>query len=135
VSQYHPRVLLTEDPAVDVPTPTGPMRTYLYRPTREQRHPGVVVYSEIFQRTAPIHRMAMMLAGHGFVVAVPEIFHDLEAPGTVLAYDKPGTDRGNADKIGKPVSGYDSDARAALDLLAKHDRCTGVLGVMGICIG
>ena len=128
-------MLLTEDPAVDLATPTGPMRTYTYRPARDARHPGVVLYSEIFQRTAPIHRMAMMLAGHGFVVAVPEIFHELEAPGTVLAYDKPGTDRGNADKIGKPVAGYDSDARAALDYLATHDRCTGALAVMGICIG
>lgn len=111
------------------------MRTYVYRPAAETKHAGLVVYSEIFQRTAPIHRMAMMLAGNGFVVAVPEIFHDLEPPGSVLAYDKPGTDRGNACKIGKPVSAYDADARAALDFLAASPHCTGALGVMGICIG
>jgi carboxymethylenebutenolidase len=135
-------VLLTEDPAVDLATPTGPMRTYVYRPvapagttTTRTRFPGVVLYSEIFQRTAPIHRTAMMIAGHGFVVAVPEIFHDLEAPGTVLPYDKPGTDRGNADKLGKPVAAYDADARAALDFLAASPHCTGRLGAMGICIG
>ena len=35
-------------------------------------------YSEIFQRTAPIIRSASYLAGHGFVVAVPEIYHDTD---------------------------------------------------------
>src|SRR6476661_945209 len=110
---YDARVLLTEDPAVDVATPTGPMRMYVYRPLPAQgtkgneRFPGVVLYSEIFQRTAPIHRMAMMLCGHGLLVVVPEIFHDLEPAGSVLAYDKPGTDRGNHCKIAKPVSAYD----------------------------
>src|SRR5262245_30043420 len=76
-----------------------------------------------------------MLAGHGFVVAVPEIFHELEAPGAELAYDQAGADRGNADKIGKPVSAYDADARAALAHLLASPHCTGKLGVMGICIG
>jgi carboxymethylenebutenolidase len=135
-------MLLTEDPAVDLATPTGPMRTYLYRPVApagtpatRTRFPGVVLYSEIYQRTGPIHRLAAIVAGHGFLVAVPEIFHELEAPGTVLAYDKPGTDRGNADKIGKPVSSYDADTRAALDFLAASPHCTGQLGAIGVCIG
>jgi len=128
-------MLLVEDPAVDLATPTGPMRTYVYRPVGRERSPGLLVYSEIFQRTAPIHRMAQLLAGHGFLVAVPEIFHELEAPGTVLAYDKPGTERGNQHKVGKPVAAYDGDARAVLDHLAAHPACTGGLGVLGICIG
>jgi carboxymethylenebutenolidase len=79
--------------------------------------------------------MAAIVAAHGYVVAVPEIYHELEPAGTVLAYDTPGADRGNADKIGKPVSAYDSDARAALDALQSHEACNGRLGVMGICIG
>lgn len=135
-------MLVVEDPAVDLATPTGAMRTYVYRPVAPlgttataTRFPGLVVFSEIFQRTGPIARMAQLLAGHGFVVAVPEIFHDLEAPGTVLAYDAAGAARGNADKIGKPVAAYDADARAALDHLATHPACTGTLGAFGICIG
>ena len=42
---------------------------------RSGRRPGIVLFSEIFQRTGPIGRMAAMLAGNGFVVVVPEIFH------------------------------------------------------------
>ena len=52
------------------------MRTYLYRPTVPGRYPGIVFFSEIFQVTGPIRRTAAWLAGHGFVVAVPEVYHE-----------------------------------------------------------
>jgi carboxymethylenebutenolidase len=52
-----------------------------------------------------------------------------------LAYDVLGTDRGNDLKFTKETSAFDSDARAGLDYLAGHARCTGRLGVMGICLG
>jgi carboxymethylenebutenolidase len=119
----------------DISTPTGPMRTYVFRPTAPGRYPGVLLYSEIFQITGPIRRTAAMLASHGYVVAVPEIYHELEAAGTVLPYDQAGADLGNAHKTAKDVDAYDGDARAALDFLLVHPACTGRLGVMGICIG
>jgi carboxymethylenebutenolidase len=53
----------------------------------------------------------------------------------VLAYDVAGTDRGNDLKFTKETAVFDSDARAGLDYLAGHARCTGRLGVMGICLG
>ena len=76
-----------------------------------------------------------MLAGQGFVVLVPEIFHELEPSGSVLAYDPVGTERGNQHKIGKPVSAYDADARACLDHLATRDDCDGRFVTAGVCIG
>lgn len=126
---------IKDDEVVDIQTPTGPMRTYIFRPTAEGRYPGIVLYSEIFQVSGPIRRTAALLAGHGFLVAVPEIYHELEPPGTVLAYDEAGAERGNAHKTTKELSSYDSDARAALDFLKSHPNCTGNLGTMGICIG
>src|SRR5438552_5102313 len=120
---------------VDVPTPSGPMRAHIFRPAAAGKYPGIVFYSEIFQITPPIRRAAAMLAGHGYVVAVPEIYHELEPAGTVLAYDQAGADRGNAHKTAKEIAAYDSDARAGLDYLASHASCTGKLGAMGICIG
>ena len=129
-------MILAPEQHVDVQTPTGPMRTYVLRPLAEGKYPGVVFYSEIFQVTGPIRRAAQFLAGHGYVVAVPEIFHELEgAHGVVLEYDQAGADRGNAHKIAKDLAAYDSDARAALDMLAEHPACNGALGAMGICIG
>jgi len=79
--------------------------------------------------------MAALLAGNGFVVLVPEIFHELEPAGSVLGYDPPGTDRGNHHKIAKTVEAYDSDARACLDHLAKREDCNGKLLTAGVCIG
>ncbi len=128
-------MIIQESETVDLPTPFGPMRTYIFRPVAPGRYPGLVLFSEIFQVTGPIRRTAAMLAGHGFVVAVPEIFHDLEKPGCVLAYDQAGADKGNADKITKELASYDADSRAALDYLKSHHACTGKLGTLGICIG
>ncbi|HEY4009649.1 MAG TPA: dienelactone hydrolase family protein [Acidobacteriaceae bacterium] len=120
---------------VDLDTPSGTMRTHILRPAAEGRYPGVLFYSEIFQVTEPIRRQAAQLAGHGYVVAIPEIYHEYEAAGTVLAYDQAGSDRGNALKTTKPVQGFDDDARAVLAHLGSRGDCTGRLGVMGICIG
>lgn len=126
---------IKEDASVDLPTLAGPMRTYILHPVEEGQFPGVVLFSEIFQATGPIRRTAAFLAGQGFVVALPEIFHELEEPGAVLAYDQAGADRGNFDKINKELASYDSDARAALSYLKSHPKCTGKLGVVGFCIG
>ena len=128
-------MIIKDNEFVDLETPTGSMRTHIFRPAAPGKYPGILMFSEIFQITGPIRRTAAMLAGHGFVVACPEIYHELEPAGTVIAYDEEGTTRGNAYKTTKAVSAYDSDARAVLDYLKTHDCCTGRLGVMGICIG
>jgi carboxymethylenebutenolidase len=128
-------MILQPEVSVDLATPTGPMRTYMLRPVAEGKYPAVVLYSEIFQATGPIRRFAAFIAGHGYIVAVPEVYHELEPAGTVLPYDQAGSDKGNADKYGKPVSSYDSDARAVLDYLKGREDCNGRLGVVGICLG
>jgi carboxymethylenebutenolidase len=120
---------------VNLETPSGAMRTHIVRPTAPGRFPGIVLFSEIFQVTAPIHRTAVQLAGHGYVVAVPEVYHEYEEPGTVLKYDQAGSDRGNALKTTKSVKQYDDDARAVLAHLSSRADCTGRLGAMGICMG
>ena len=126
---------LRETESIDLPTPSGPMRTCVFRPAQPGRYPGLLLYSEIFQVTAPIRRTAALLAGHGFIVAVPEIYHEFEPAGTVLAYDPAGADRGNALKTTKELHAYDTDARAVLAFLKTHEACTGRLGALGICIG
>jgi len=128
-------MIIKDTESADIHTPTGPMRTHLFRPATEGQYPGLVLYSEIFQVTGPIRRTAAMLASHGFVVAVPEIYHELEPSGTVLAYDEAGAERGNRHKTTKALSSYDGDARAALDFLKSSPHCTGKLGVMGMCLG
>ncbi len=120
---------------VDLETPTGGMRTGIWRPAAPGRYPGILLYSEIFQITGPIRRTAALLAGHGFIVAVPEVYHEFEPAGTVLAYDQAGAERGNALKTTKELAAYDQDARAVLAWLQASPHCTGRLGVMGMCLG
>ena len=127
--------MILQESTVELETPGGPMRSFVYRPVAPGRYPGIVLFSEIFQRTGPIGRMAALFASHGYVVLVPEIFHEFEAPGTVLPYDTAGADRGNFCKVNKPVPAYDADARAALDHLQSRDDCNQRLATLGVCIG
>ena len=126
---------IIQSESVEVTTAYGPMRMQVIHPAAPGRYPGLVFYSEIFQITAPVQRMAATLAGHGYVVAIPEVYHEFLPAGTVLAYDQAGSDRGNALKTEKELASYDADARAALDHLKGRPDCTGKLGAIGICIG
>src|SRR6202012_454294 len=121
---------IKEPEHIDLPTPNGPMRTFIFCPGAAGKYPGLVLFSEIFQMTAPIRRTAAMLAGHGFVVVVPEVYHEFLPAGTVLAYDAAGAEQGNQLKTTKTVTSYDDDARAALAFLKSYPACTGKLGVM-----
>lgn len=68
-------------------------------------------------------------------MAVPEVYHEFEPPGTVLAYDSAGTERGNALKTTKRLAAFDDDARRGLDVLEQHQACNGRLATMGVCLG
>ena len=128
-------MVILDHELVDLATPGGPMRTYLFRPAAAGRYPGIALFSEIFQVSGPMRRTAALLAGHGFVVAVPEIWHELEPAGTVLGYDPASIQRGNAHKTARELSSFDSDARLTLEHLKASPRCTGKLGVIGFCVG
>jgi carboxymethylenebutenolidase len=122
----------------DLDTPTGPMRTHVYAPAHpggSKRHPGLLLYPEIYQQTGPIVRLSMQFASHGYVVMAPEIYHEHEPPGTVLGYDKVGTDKGNDYKARTKLSTFDADAAVVVRALAAHPACNGRLGTVGFCIG
>ncbi len=119
----------------DLATPTGSMRTHLFEPARDKPTPAVILYSEIYQMTGPIARTAAIIAGHGYLVAVPEVYHEFALPGEAFAYDKEGTDRGNALKTTKELRDFDSDTRSVIDFLLSYPACTGTIASMGICLG
>lgn len=131
--------MIVTDSVTDIATPTGPMRTYFYTPSEPGRasppRPGLVLYSEIFQQTPPVRRLALNFASMGYLVAVPEVYHAHEKPGCVLGYDDAGKDRGNALKQIIPMADFDADARAAVDALKAHPACSGSVGAVGICLG
>lgn len=112
------------------------MRVYVASPKPTGRYPGVLLYSEIFQLTGPILRAAHRLAGHGFVVAAPEIYHRAVPPGLVIGYDDIGRMYGNDLAKRTSVGAFDADAKATFDYLAtRADVAPGQLATMGFCIG
>jgi carboxymethylenebutenolidase len=121
----------------DLPAPTGPMRVHVYAPVapHPRQFPGLLLYPEIFQQTGPIARLSAMFASHGYVVMAPEIFHEHEPPGAVLAYDEEGKTKGNAYKKTTALTTFDSDAKTVIAALREHQQCNGRIGTVGFCIG
>jgi carboxymethylenebutenolidase len=117
---------------IDIPVGEHAMRTFVAQPKQPGPHRGVLFYTDIFQLTESSLRWAVRLAGHGFLVAVPEIYHRIEAAGTVLGFDDEGKRRGQADAEATSVADFDEDVRAALDHLEPRvsafcaaGHCTG----------
>ena len=127
--------MLIKSEYFDLETPTGVMRTFAHRPIQQGKFPTILFYSEIFQQTGPIERAAKIIASHGYVVLVPEVFHELNSIGTILNYDDAGREKGNADKEAKDVQSYDSDNQAMIDWVLKQSWANGNIGAMGFCIG
>jgi carboxymethylenebutenolidase len=120
----------------DVPVGDRSMRTFVAAPRAPGSYPGVLFYSDIFQLTESTLRWCARLAGHGFVVAAPEIYHRIEPAGTVLGFDDEGKRRGQSDAEATPVADFDEDIRAALDWLEADDRVAGDgLCATGHCTG
>jgi carboxymethylenebutenolidase len=118
---------------VEVPVDGRAMRTFVTAPRSGGSPPGVVFYSDIFQLTEPTLRWAVRLAGYGFLVAVPEIYHRIEPAGTVLEFDDEGKARGQGDADALSTAEFDADVAAALAWLG--DRSGGPLGAAGHCTG
>jgi len=119
----------------DIETPSGPMRTHLFVPETDRPVPAVILYSEIYQMTGPIARTAAMIAGQGYLVAVPEVYHEYAKPGEAFLYDTAGTDLGNRLKTTKSIAAFDADARAVIEHLRSLPTSGGPIASMGICLG
>lgn len=112
------------------------MRVYVAAPKSEGRYPGILFYSDIYQLGRPITLLADRLAGYGYVVAAPEIFHRLEPINTVIEPSDLGKLRGNDNARRSAIADYDHDAQAVLDWLKLDNRVKAdQLGTMGFCIG
>lgn len=128
-------MIIYSNEAEDLNTPTGLMRCHIFRPVKEGKYTVIIFYTEIYQVTQPIRRLASYIAGQGYIVIVPEVYHEYENPGVALEYDKEGTDRGNCLKFEKPVSAYDSDTMSVIEWLKTYPYSNGKIGSMGVCLG
>jgi carboxymethylenebutenolidase len=112
------------------------MRIYLASPEKEGKYPGILFYSDIYQLGGPMTRLADHLAGYGFVVAAPEIYHRQLPVGTVIEPTDLGRIQGNDAARKTSNSEFDRDAKATLDFLANLENISpGKIATLGFCIG
>ncbi len=112
------------------------MRIYLASPDKAGKYPGILFYSDIYQLGSPITRLADHLAGYGFVVAAPEIYHRQLPLGTVIEPTDIGKIQGNEAARKTTTSEFDTDATAVIDFLSQDDGvASDKIGAMGFCIG
>lgn len=129
--------MLVKDSYEDVETSSGTMRVYLFSPSipdvPQAKFPGVVVFSEIYQVTAPVMRVCRLIASRGYLVACPSSYHEYEGT-RAMDYSDADTALGNAYKVRKSLAAFDEDARLTIELLAARSS-TGRVGATGICLG
>lgn len=129
-------IVATDYPEITVDH--SPLRMFVATPKTEnkKKFPGIIFYSDIFQLTGPMLRACVRLAGYGFVVAAPEIYHRIERPGSAIAFDDAGRTRGLENASRTEVAEFDRDCRAVLDYLSQHEMVSpSKLGAAGFCIG
>ncbi len=120
----------------DVVVAGRPMRTFVAAPADGHPYPGIAFYSDIFQLTDSTLRWVSRLASYGFVVAAPEIYYRIEEPGTVLAFDDAGKERGQADVGALSAAEFDVDIAQLLAWLRQQPRVSDApLGAAGHCTG
>ncbi|GGS32136.1 dienelactone hydrolase [Streptomyces nojiriensis] len=130
---------------LSIPTPDGPADAFAAFPDRggRQRHPGVLMYPDGFGIRPVLREMALELAGHGYYVLVPNLFHrhgpapviDLpeyigeEARPAVFARLMPLIEAHTPERVL-------SDADAYLRFLTTRSEVgAGPVAVTGYCIG
>jgi carboxymethylenebutenolidase len=130
------RTVLVITDYADLNVGGSPMRTFIAAPKAEGKFPGIVFYSDIFQLTPTMVRACIRLAGYGFIVVAPEIYHRVEPPGAWIPFDDAGRDRGMRGAAQTRVAEFDADCRTVLDYLKRHPKVVpGKLGAGGFCIG
>jgi carboxymethylenebutenolidase len=112
------------------------MRVYVAAPKAAGLYPGIVFYSDIYQLGSPMIRLANYLAGYGYVVAAPEIFHRIEPVGSVIEPNDIGRMRGNDNARRTTIADYDADCLAVMEFLKTESAVSpDKLGTLGFCIG
>lgn len=132
----HAMIVTTEYKDISVDNST--LRMFVAAPNDQSKskYPGIIFYSDIFQLTGPMLRSCVRLAGYGYVVAAPEIYHRIEKPGTAIPFDDAGRTRGLEDAGKTSVAEIDQDCRVVLDFLAQHSKVApSKVGAAGFCIG
>ncbi|MFD7642785.1 dienelactone hydrolase family protein [Kitasatospora sp. NPDC059795] len=139
-TRTHPR---THTELLHIPTPDGPADALAAFPTGGGRHPGVLMYPDGFGLRPVLREMAAELAGHGYYVLVPNLFHR-HGPAPAIELPAHIGDDVRSELFGRimPLITAHTRERALLDadaylrfLTARPEVAPGPVAVTGYCIG
>lgn len=128
---------------VGVPTDEGTADALLAAPEGAGPYPGVLMYMDAFGLRPRLAEMASRLAGHGYVVLVPNVFYR-QGPAPVVELGDIG-DPGSRARVfeslrplihGLTADRAMGDAEAYLTFLGRDERvCDSPVGTVGYCMG
>ncbi len=123
---------------VAIDGPDGKFGAYLSRPVQRPA-PGLVLMQYICGVNAVMQRLADEFAGHGYLVACPDLFWRQE-PGVQLIQDPSKPDPAEQQRALDLNAGFDdaaatADLKATLAWLRSNPDCTGRVGTLGYCLG
>jgi carboxymethylenebutenolidase len=109
------------------------MNAYVARP-EGARKPGLILLQEAFGVNGHIRDVARRLAGDGYVVVAPELFHRTATAGQEFAHDNFNAIMPHMQAV--TVDTMTADMKAAYDFLAKDKQSAGAgAGAIGFCMG
>jgi carboxymethylenebutenolidase len=121
--------------ALTVATDDGPMDVHLFTPPRgtRRKRQAVLVFQEAFGVNGHIRRVCERLAGEGYAVAAPELYHRA-GRGLQFGYDE-------FDKV-RPIMAQLTNARLLVDARAGYEALAAQaevdprqIAVLGFCLG
>ncbi|MFV6031218.1 dienelactone hydrolase family protein [Streptomyces sp. NPDC056264] len=126
-----------------IPTPDGQADAFAAFPDDGRRHPGVLLYMDVFGPRPRLEEMARELAGHGYFVLVPHIFYRegaaplLELPEHIGEEERPALfEQVMPFYLAHTAERVLTDADAYLAYLAERPEVAdGPVGVVGYCLG
>ncbi len=126
---------------VDIKTPDGTADAALFHPSAQDKHPAVLIWTDILGLRPVFRQMGRRLAAQGYVVLVPNPFYRVRrAPIVDGAFDisKP-EDRAMVMPLAAALTpeGGASDSKAFVDFLDLQPQTDAVrkAGVQGYCMG
>jgi len=111
----------------NIGSPRSPLYAYVFEPKtegvyQETTYPGLILLPDHLKYTPGVERMSKWLAGHGYVIFVPE-----------LSY-APSSEHSSEPKKTFKLS-LESDIQGLVKSLSAHPQCSGRVGIIGLGTG